>query len=154
MTPSKIQSIVAFPKPMTNHAMRSFLGLANFIRDYVKNHSHLAHPLHAMITDTGKNHPVVWTAEAEISFTELKARIQASPLLYFANDKEPIVLMTDASDYGIGGHLFQKVIVKGVDEIHTVAFVSKSLTETQLRWSTIQKEAYAIFTAALIWDTS
>ena len=145
MTPSKIQSIVAFPKPMTNHTMRSFLGLANFIRDYVSNHSHLAHPLHAMITDRGKNHPVVWTAEAEVSFTELKARIQACPLLYFANDKEPIVLMTDASDYGIGGHLFQKVIINNVEEVHTVAFVSKSLTETQLRWSTIQKEAYAIF---------
>jgi hypothetical protein len=49
--------------------------------------------------------------------------------------------MTDASDYGIGGHLFQTI----KDEVRTVAFVSKSLTETQLRWSVIQKEAYAIF---------
>jgi hypothetical protein len=49
--------------------------------------------------------------------------------------------MTDASDYGIGGHLFQTI--KGAER--TIAFVSKSFTETQLRWSVIQKEAYAIF---------
>ena len=49
--------------------------------------------------------------------------------------------MTDASDYGIGGHLFQTI----EGQIRTVAFVSKSLTEGQLRWSVIQKEAYAIF---------
>ena len=31
------------------------------------------------------------------------------------------------------------------DVNHPVAFVNKSLTEVQLRWSVIQKEAYAIF---------
>ena len=48
---------------------------------------------------------------------------------------------TDASDYGIGDYLFQTI--DGKD--NPVAFVSKSLSGSQLRWSTIQKEAYAIY---------
>ena len=48
---------------------------------------------------------------------------------------------TDASDYGIGGYLFQTI--DGKD--YPVAFVSKSLSKSQIRWSTIQKEAYAIY---------
>ena len=49
--------------------------------------------------------------------------------------------MTDASDYGIGGYLYQQVDGKE----QPVAFVSKSLSGPQLRWPTIQKEAYAVF---------
>jgi hypothetical protein len=49
--------------------------------------------------------------------------------------------MTDASDYGVGGYLYQVVD----NQKQVVALVSKSLNETQLKWSVIQKEAYAIF---------
>jgi RNase H-like domain found in reverse transcriptase/Integrase zinc binding domain len=61
--------------------------------------------------------------------------------MHFLNDFDPNFLHTDASNYGIGGYLFQ--IVDGIQ--HPVVFVSKSLTTTQLRRSVIQKEAYAIF---------
>ena len=57
------------------------------------------------------------------------------------SDTAPITLHTDASDYGVGGYLFQTV--DGIDQ--PVAFVSKSLNKSQLRWSVIQKEAYGIF---------
>ena len=50
-------------------------------------------------------------------------------------------MYTDASDFGIGGVLFQVVCAIW----QPIAFISKSLTPTQIRWSTIQKEAYAIF---------
>ena len=57
------------------------------------------------------------------------------------SDTAPITLHTDASDYGVGGYLFQTV--DGIDQ--PVAFASKSLNKFQLRWSVIQKEAYGIF---------
>ena len=61
--------------------------------------------------------------------------------LFWYKEGEPIYLLTDASDYGIGGYLYQLIY----DRERTVAFVSKSLTGPQLRWPTIQKEGYAIF---------
>ena len=53
----------------------------------------------------------------------------------------PVYLNTDASDYGIGAYLWQQIDGKE----QPVAFISKSLTSTQKRWHTPQKEAYAIF---------
>ena len=43
--------------------------------------------------------------------------------------------------YGVGGYLIQTV--DGIDQ--PVAFVSKSLSKSQLSWFVIQKEAYGIF---------
>ena len=52
----------------------------------------------------------------------------------------PITLYTDASDFGIGGFLSQTV-----NEVeHPIAFISKSLSEAEINWSTIEKECYAI----------
>ena len=50
---------------------------------------------------------------------------------------------TDASDYGIGAYLFQ--LKDGVEQ--PIEFVSKSLAKEQLRWSTPEKEAFAILFA-------
>ena len=61
--------------------------------------------------------------------------------MYFINDFSPIKLYTDTSDYGIGGALFQIV----EDVWKSIAFISKSLSATQIYWSTIQIEAYTIF---------
>ena len=64
--------------------------------------------------------------------------------IFYYDESSPIFLLTDASDYGIGGYLYQ--LINGIE--HPVAFISKSLSGSQLRWTTIQKEAYAIFIAS------
>ena len=76
---------------------------------------------------------LVWIDEAADAFTLVKDLISKSPLLYFIDDVAPITLKRDASDYGIGGYLYQEV--DGVKQL--VALVSKSLTKTQLKWSVI-----------------
>ena len=50
-------------------------------------------------------------------------------IMYLMSDAAPITLHTDASDYGVGGYLFQTV--DGVNQ--QIALVSKSLTSAQLR---------------------
>ena len=52
-------------------------------------------------------------------------------------------LHTDASDYGIGAYLFQ--VKDGVE--YPLQFISKSFDSVQSRWSTNEKEAYAIIYA-------
>ncbi len=48
---------------------------------------------------------------------------------------------TRQSDYGIGGYIFQ---LDGAKEL-PIRFISKALHKSQLNWSTIEKEAFAIF---------
>ena len=61
--------------------------------------------------------------------------------MLFYHETAPIFLLTDASDYGIGGYLYQ--LVDGKEQ--SVASVSKSFSGPQLRWPTVQKMAYTVF---------
>jgi hypothetical protein len=138
-----------FPQPEFNTQLRSFLGVVNYFRDFVPDHSTVVSPLHQMINhSSSKQTKLKWTSEGEQAFKAIKLLISKSPMLYFIHDTAPKVLMTDASDYGIGGYLYQ--FVDGQKQL--VALVSKSLTATQLKWSVIQKEAYAIYYCCVFLD--
>ena len=127
---------------MVNTQLRSFLGLANHFKYFVPNHSNVVSPLFQMVDHSAKKQEALkWTREGEQAFLHIRSLIANSPTLYFLNNIAPIYLMTVASDYGIGGYLYQVV----ENNKQFVALVSKSLTQTQLTWSTIQKEADAIF---------
>lgn len=78
-----------------------------------------------------------------MAFYDVREAIEACPTLFFLNDTDEIYLLTDASDYGIGAYLFQTV--EGVEK--SIRFMSHSLSEVEGRWSTIEKECYAIFRA-------
>ncbi len=60
----------------------------------------------------------------------------------------PIHVRTDASDYGIGGYILQ---LEG-HKVLSIRFISKSLHKSQLNWSTIEKEAFAIFYTVTKYD--
>ena len=97
--------------------------------------------LHVLIADYHKTRKIQWTTEALKAYEDIKLQVNKFTIMYFMSDTAPIILHTDASDYGVGGYLFQTV--DGVNQ--PIAFVSKSLTSAQLQWSVIQKEAYGIY---------
>jgi RNase H-like domain found in reverse transcriptase/Integrase core domain/Chromo (CHRromatin Organisation MOdifier) domain/Integrase zinc binding domain len=88
-----------------------------------------------------KQAKIAWNEESIKAFHSIKESISRCPLMHFIDNESPIHLFTDASDYGVGGALFQ--LVDGV--MKPIAFVSKSLSFSQLNWSTIQKEAYGVY---------
>jgi hypothetical protein len=117
--------------------------LVNYFHDFIKNASSVLQPLHKLLTNYHKSKKIVWTPEAEQAFDLIKSETAKCTTMHFLSDTDPIYLHTDASDYGVGGYLFQ--LVDG--EETPIAFVSKSLNNAQLRWAVIQKQAYAIFFA-------
>jgi transposase InsO family protein len=141
MSSKKIASVANFPEPVFARELKSFLGLANYFREFIANHSTIVQPLQALLPDYKRSNRLVWNAEARLAYTAIKQMINDCPTMYFLVAEGVLYLYTDASDYGIGGYLYQ--VVDGSER--PVAFMSKSLTSTQLRWPIIQKEAYAIF---------
>ena len=141
MSRKKIQSVLQFPIPTLGKQLKSFLGTVNYFRDFIRNQSSLVKPLHDLISDYSRTRKILWTTESTAAFEEVKLQVSKCTTMHFLSDTAPITLHTDASDYGVGGYLFQTV--DGIDQ--PVAFVSKSLSKAQLRWSVIQKEAYGIF---------
>jgi transposase InsO family protein len=144
MTLAKTQTALNFPKPSTHGALKKFVGLANYFHDFVAHHSHIMKPLHDMLENYSKKtrtRLLIWTPEANLSWDLILIEIGKNHTMYFPDANSPIFLMTDASDYGIGSYCFQRVDNKE----QPVAFVSKSLSKSQLNWAIIQKEAFAIF---------
>ena len=135
MSKEKIEIVLNFSIPKNLTPLRSFLGLANYFRQFVPMHSTLVKPMQDTIDHSApKRSAVVWTQASTNSFYDTQIAISRCPLMYFIDDnKLDIRSCTDASDFGIGGVLFQVV-----DTIwQPIAFISKSLTPTQIRWSTI-----------------
>ena len=86
------------------------------------------------MTDYNKTRRVASTPESTAAFHKMKLAVSKCTTIHFMSDTSPITLHTYASDYVVGGYLFQTV--DGVDQ--PVAFVSKSLNKSQLRWSVIR----------------
>jgi transposase InsO family protein len=97
-------------------------------------------PLYEVLTELLARRKLNWSDKAVNAFEGVKKEIEKCPTLFFVDELAPITLQTDASDYGIGGYLFQTV----VGEERPIMFLSKAFTRPQLRWSPFEKEAYAI----------
>ena len=142
MARSKIQTILDFPIPVVSKQFKSFLGLINCFRDFIRNQSFLVKPLNSMLINYQRGKKLIWTTDGIIAFNTVRLVASSCTTMHFLSDAAPITLHTDASDYGIGGYLFQ-TLDSSIEQ--PVTFISKSLSLTQLRWSNIQKEAYAIY---------
>ena len=56
---TKIQSILDFPLPTVGRQLKSFLGTVNYLRDFVRNHSIIVKPLHALMAKYDKTRRIV-----------------------------------------------------------------------------------------------
>ncbi|KAL1263297.1 hypothetical protein QQF64_006036 [Cirrhinus molitorella] len=90
-------------------------------------------PMHHLLLMT-------WSPEAQESFETVKGLIVNSAALSLFNPELPTIVTTDASDYGIGGVLTQ---IHADTTERTVAFASRTLTTTEQKYSTVEKEALA-----------
>ena len=85
----------------------------------------MVQPLHNLLSNYNKRARLKWTQETSDSFLRIQTAIGNCPKLYFIDYNLPISLQTDASDYGIGAHLFQ-TLADGTEQ--PLAFISKKLS--------------------------
>ena len=92
------------PPLKTATEVRSFLGLAGYYQQYVKNFAAIAGPLHAL---TRKDAVFHWSAECQTAFDRLKTLLTNSPITAFPDFSQAFRLYTDASNAGLGAILAQ-----------------------------------------------
>lgn len=127
--------------------LRSFLGMMSWYGKFIPNYATVVEPLRACLR---KDATFEWSAEAQECFLRVKQLLIDSPALALFNPDYPIIISTDASDYGLGA-VFTQLHPDHTE--CTVAFASRSLTPTERKYSTVEKEALACVWAVEKWRT-
>ncbi|GBG77798.1 hypothetical protein CBR_g25729 [Chara braunii] len=141
---SKIAAIRDWPMPRTLTELRSFLGLANYYRKFVRNFSTIAAPLRRLLR---KETIWKWDKDCTSAMKKLKQALIEYPVLKVANPSLPFVVITDASQYGIGAVLQQD----DGNGYRPVEFMSARLPLEKVATSTYERELYALRQALDHW---
>ena len=136
----KIELMDKIKRPSSVKQVRSFLGLANFFRNFIPELSRISEPLTEL---TRGNIPkkFIWSEEAEVGFLEIKKRLKSNLKLKYPDFKKEFFLQTDASNYASGGLLYQ---LDEFGQIQPTAFLSKSFSKSERNFSTYEKEMLAV----------
>ena len=111
--PSKknLEAIAECPPPDTYTKVKSFVGLVDHYRCFIKGFANIAAPLYDLTSGENKDKKsehLDLPPEAREAFGHLKAACLQAPILSFPDFSKPFLLETDASDEGLGAVLSQK----------------------------------------------
>jgi hypothetical protein len=136
--PAKVSAILEWKAPTCVKDIRSFLGFANFYRQFIRDNSELIRPL----TDlTKKRIKFVWSKAANEAFEQLKQMFTTDPILVQFHPERGTVVETDSSRYVVGGVMSQ-YDDKGF--LRTCAYFSRKNTPAECNYEIHNKELLAI----------
>lgn len=138
--PDKVSAILNIPPPSNVTEVRRFLGIASWYRRFVPNFASLMAPITNLLK---KKIKFAWSTECKRAFQTVKECLVASPVITCPNFEEPFTIQTDASDYGLGAVLTQDY----PDGEKVISFISRSLTSSERKFSTTEKECLAVLWA-------
>ena len=138
MVKEKVDSILSWPEPKNVRDVRKFLGFANYYRRFIKNFAQVARLINMF---TQKDVKWQWGAEQQKAFNELKQVFTMKLVLAALDLDKEFRVEADASNYATGGVL----LMKYSDELwRLVAFISKSLSDTERNYEIHDKEILAV----------
>jgi len=152
---SKVDVIKTWPMPKTVHQVRQFLGVVGFYRRYVKGFARIATPLQDLLKvqdkaeKDNKHRTIVWNAQCSLAFNHLKDALAKQPVLAIPDPKRPFLIETDASEWAIGGVLYQ---FDNEGNCHPIAFDGRKLQGAELNYPVHEKELLAIKVSLKKWD--
>jgi len=145
MSDNKIKIIQNWLEPKKVKDIQSFLGFANFYCWFIFNYLDIVIPLTRL---TWKDIPWNFDSSCQDAFNSLKKAFTSAPILTHWIPNAQLIVETDASDYALAATLS---IVNKDNEVHPVAFHSRTFTVAELNYDTHDKELLTIFEAFKIW---
>ena len=71
--PEAVEAVLTWKAPKTDTQLMSFLGFANYYREFVKGYADKIYPMQQLMRNKGKN--FTWTDEAQVSFENIKREL-------------------------------------------------------------------------------
>ena len=145
MSDDKIKIIQDWSEPKKVKNIQFFLGFANFYRWFIFNYLDIVIPLTRL---TRKDTSWKFDSSYQDAFNSLKKAFTSVPILTHWIPDAQLIVETDALDYALAAILS---IVNEDNEVHPVAFHSRTFTTAELNYNTHDKKLLAIFEAFKIW---
>ena len=142
-----VEAIRLAKPPRTQRQLRSFLGLCNVYRRFVKNFAHIAAPLTALTKKEQSFTLDPFSQEQLRAFQALKKSLTTTPILRLPRADLPFSVDTDASDYQVGCALMQEHEDK---TRHPVGYWSRTLNPAERNYSASERECLAVVWALTI----
>ena len=145
--PEYVDGLKSIKSPKNDKELKSLIGRLVWLKSFIGTRlgesvklcsfSNLMEP----IFELTRKSTFDWSKSAEKALNTLKERMTKCPFISYCDPSLPYILCTDASDCALGGILMQK---KGT-EYRVIAAVSKCFSQTERKWSTTEREAYAVY---------
>nr|XP_041633413.1 uncharacterized protein K02A2.6-like [Drosophila kikkawai] len=136
-TNDRKSSVSLAPTPRNVSELRAFIGMVNYYSKFINNFAQKMNPLYELLR---KGTQFEWTSSCQKAYEEIKSEITSEQVLVHYDPELPIVLTTDASNNAVAGILSHKID----NDLKPIAFVSRSLSKSEINYSTFEKEALAI----------
>ena len=145
MEKEKMDEVLSWLEPKNVKDVRKFLGLANYYRRFIKDFAQIARPMNML---TRKDMKWQQGGEQQKAFDKLKRIFTTKPVLAAPDLDKEFRVEADASNYATGGVLSMKCS----DELwRLVAFISKSLSDTERNYEIHDKKMLAIVRCLEAW---
>lgn len=135
--PEKVETIRKAKVPNNVSELKAFLGLVNYYGKFIPNLSSRLSCLYRLLK---KDVKFVWSSDCSRVFEDCKQALLNSNLLEFFDPNKPVVVVTDACSYGLGGVIAHQIR----NEERPISFASFSLTNAQKSYPILHLEALAV----------
>ena len=120
--PEAVEAVLTWKAPRTDTQLLSFLGFANYYREFIKGYADKVYPIQKLMRNTGKKFE--WNDEAQVAIENIKRELCEAPVLGMPTEKGMYVLDTDASVVAISGILHQEQEWNGRTVFRPIAYGS------------------------------
>ena len=125
----KLKAISEMPSPADRKGVMRLLGTVNYLSTIIPNMSQVTEPIRLLLR---QDIEFQWNYEQETAFSQIKDILTGNPVLKYFDVSKPVTVQCDASKSGLGAFLLQ--------DNQPVAYASRLLTDTEIRYAQIEKE--------------
>ena len=138
--PESVEVLRTWKAPKDLRTLRSFLGFANYYREFIKDYATRIQPLQILVRKKGD---WVWEEKHQECFEAMKETLIKAPVLGLPQEEGLFILDTDASLVAIAAVLSQQQMKQGRLVEVPIAYASKVLSPTEQRYGAAKLEMYA-----------
>ena len=141
----KVDRVLSWPKLKNVKDVRKFLGLVNYYRRFIKDFAQVARLMNML---TRKNVKQQWRKEQQKTFNELKEIFTTRPVLAALDLDKEFRIKADTSNYATR----EILLIKCSNKLQRpIAFISKSLSNTERNYEIYNKKMLAVVRCLEIW---